>query len=99
VQTAERHVGRLAAEATGNSRALASALRSSGRSTLYRVRRAFLLQMFRPAELLACSAAGNTARRALRFRSARFRSRGVPAGGIFVAIGKKFVRYEPQPAS
>jgi hypothetical protein len=33
------------------------------------------------------------------FLLARFRSRGAPAGGIFVAIGKKFVRYEPQPAS
>ena len=29
----------------------------------------------------------------------RFRSRGAPTGGIFVAIGTKFVRYEPQPAS
>jgi hypothetical protein len=29
----------------------------------------------------------------------RFRSRRASAGGIFVAIGKKFVRYEPQPAS
>src|SRR3954466_747224 len=50
-------------------------------------------------KLPAPFAAKNTVRRNKAFRSATFRSRGASQGGIFVAIGKKFVRYEPQPAS
>src|SRR3954453_7744264 len=54
---------------------------------------------FAMRKLPAPFAAKNTVRRNKAFRSATFRSRGASQGGIFVAIGKKFVRYEPQPAS